>query len=556
MSRVLITGFLLLCVLGTTGISYAENPRLNAQIFRPSSHPGDLFTTLSSSIPDAHLHYSVGAVFAYGSNPLVFVGSADGNEIRQETISDQLTLDIMASLTLFEWVDIGIAIPVHLVNTGQGSGVVTLDDVSPAALGDIRLSPKVRILRRNFGEDGFGLAIDALLVLPSGLADPDAFVSDDFSFQPAVIADYRVGPFLIAMNLGARFRTGAAVDSFLNVDHEFYGRLGASYTVVDEMVDIVGEVYAATSDFTDENMANMEGLLGAKVRIPSVGLEFMAGAGAGFLRGYGNTKFRVFAGVGYAPPIVRDADEDGLLDADDKCVNVAEDRDGYEDEDGCPDLDNDGDGIEDTSDKCPNQAEDQDGYEDEDGCPDLDNDKDGVPDGADKCPMASEDTDGYEDSDGCPDPDNDSDGINDGDDQCPEVPETLNGVSDDDGCPDESAATREGNRITLATPLAFEGRGKSALGEESQALLMAVVAMMNADASIQRLSVHVHTDGRGSNKRNLALSQSQAAAIMTFLVESGVTAERVEAEGHGEEMPVSNDAGELEARARVELQIQ
>ena len=30
-------------------------------------------------------------------------------------------------------------------------------------------------------------------------------------------------------------------------------------------------------------------------------------------------------------------DNDGILDADDKCPDEAEDKDGFEDEDGCPD---------------------------------------------------------------------------------------------------------------------------------------------------------------------------------------------------------------------------
>ena len=49
-------------------------------------------------------------------------------------------------------------------------------------------------------------------------------------------------------------------------------------------------------------------------------------------------------------------------------------------------LDTDGDGIPDTLDKCPNEPEDMDGFEDQDGCPDLDNDQDGIPDVADLCP--------------------------------------------------------------------------------------------------------------------------------------------------------------------------
>jgi len=44
--------------------------------------------------------------------------------------------------------------------------------------------------------------------------------------------------------------------------------------------------------------------------------------------------------------------------------------DDFEDEDGCPDLDNDADRILDVDDACPNDPETYNGFEDEDGCPD------------------------------------------------------------------------------------------------------------------------------------------------------------------------------------------
>jgi hypothetical protein len=89
-------------------------------------------------------------------------------------------------------------------------------------------------------------------------------------------------------------------------------------------------------------------------------------------------------GVSYAfggPP--EDRDGDGIPDDSDKCPEVAEDKDGYQDDDGCVDADNDNDGVPDAQDKCPDEAEDQDGYQDGDGCPDRENDGDGVPDDVD-----------------------------------------------------------------------------------------------------------------------------------------------------------------------------
>jgi OmpA-OmpF porin, OOP family len=131
-----------------------------------------------------------------------------------------------------------------------------------------------------------------------------------------------------------------------------------------------------------------------------------------------------------------DSDGDGVMNPDDACVDDPEDKDGFEDSDGCPELDNDGDRIPDEMDQCPLEPEDADGYEDKDGCPELDNDKDGVADAQDGCPMDPEDKDGFDDMDGCPEIDNDEDGIQDGADRCPLDPEDRDGWEDHDGCPD------------------------------------------------------------------------------------------------------------------------
>jgi outer membrane protein OmpA-like peptidoglycan-associated protein len=69
------------------------------------------------------------------------------------------------------------------------------------------------------------------------------------------------------------------------------------------------------------------------------------------------------------PPPVVDSDGDGIPDAKDACPSEPEDRDNFEDQDGCPDPDNDRDGIPDVKDRCPNEPETYNGVEDDDGCP-------------------------------------------------------------------------------------------------------------------------------------------------------------------------------------------
>src|SRR4051812_29312099 len=78
---------------------------------------------------------------------------------------------------------------------------------------------------------------------------------------------------------------------------------------------------------------------------------------------------RASASGGVIP--AHDSDGDGVPDESDRCPTEPEDRDGFQDADGCPDLDNDGDGIADVCDKCPREPELYDGYQDDDGCPDI-----------------------------------------------------------------------------------------------------------------------------------------------------------------------------------------
>ncbi len=210
----------------------------------------------------------------------------------------------------------------------------------------------------------------------------------------------------------------------------------------------MAEIYGHTAAFNPFGLVDaskaeaqnpMEAMIGlTHTRVYHFGeIFFGGGIGFGLLPGYGSPKMRVFARAGYyMGERIDDADDDGIEDKKDKCPNEAEDIDGFQDEDGCPDPDNDNDGIPDEDDMCPNEPEDMDGFKDEDGCPEPDNDGDGILDAQDACPTEPEDMDGFKDEDGCPDPDNDGDGILDGDDKCPNEKEDFDEFEDDDGCPE------------------------------------------------------------------------------------------------------------------------
>jgi outer membrane protein OmpA-like peptidoglycan-associated protein len=258
----------------------------------------------------------------------------------------------------------------------------------------------------------------------------------------------------------------------------------------------------------------------------------------------------------------RDSDHDGIMDDYDACPEQAEDMDGYQDEDGCPEgdppvLDADGDGLLDDVDTCPNEPEDLDGFEDDDGCPDLDNDFDTVLDQSDDCPLNPEDPDGWQDEDGCPDPDNDGDGIADEDDDCPLEAENVNQYFDDDGCPDEKPelvqVVRE--QIVIQEKIQFSS-GRATILSASHTVLNAVVQVLNDYPSVT-IRIEGHTDSQGGDDLNQRLSERRAQAVLDYIMSQGISSVRMDSLGFGETRPVAsnrNPDGRAENR-RVEFHI-
>lgn len=171
-----------------------------------------------------------------------------------------------------------------------------------------------------------------------------------------------------------------------------------------------------------------------------------------------------------------------------------------------PIADSDGDGISDEDDRCPLSPEDRDGFEDDDGCPDLDNDDDGIPDVKDRCPLDAETENGFEDDDGCPD----------------KMPATAQ-------------VTLAGNRLELQEPVQFR-RAHADIDPKSYPLLREVAARLRGKADA-RVEIQGHTDPGGDAERNQQISQQRAEAVREFLIREGIAAHRLVARGYGATHP-------------------
>jgi outer membrane protein OmpA-like peptidoglycan-associated protein len=240
-------------------------------------------------------------------------------------------------------------------------------------------------------------------------------------------------------------------------------------------------------------------------------------------------------------PVVRieetatDLDNDGILDKDDQCANQAEDKDGFQDEDGCPEVDNDGDGLLDAADKCPNEAGDIKNL----GCVVKDKDGDGLLDADDKCPEAAEDKDAFQDEDGCPELDNDGDTIPDAQDKCP----NEQGPADTQGCPKQyKLVVVKKDRIEIKQQIKFKSASAGIVGRTSFEILGEIAQALKDNPQIKRVRVEGHTDSVGKDSANLRLSQKRAEAVVTSLLREGVNASRLEAVGFGETKPIASNS--------------
>jgi outer membrane protein OmpA-like peptidoglycan-associated protein len=299
----------------------------------------------------------------------------------------------------------------------------------------------------------------------------------------------------------------------------------------------------------------MELLFGLLHEPANTPVWFKVGAGPGLTHGWGTPDFRVFATVGGQwrgkAPEPRDKPE--KKPESDCPYEGPEDIDGHEDDDGCPDPDNDGDGVPDVRDgprrvdgglitdpehpefgACMNDAEDKDGHHDTDGCPDPDNDGDGIPDTRDGHRVGGRITpaNGYPNFGDC---------MNDA--------ETYNGVDDNDGCPDKALAEFVDGEIVIFDKVYFDF-DLDRIKPSSYPVLDAVVTILKAYPVIERIEVQGHTDDRGTDAYNLDLSPRRAAAVMNYLMNAGISADRLSSRGYGESANIIPGAQTEEEHAR------
>ncbi len=169
--------------------------------------------------------------------------------------------------------------------------------------------------------------------------------------------------------------------------------------------------------------------------------------------------------------------------------------------------------------------------------------------------------------------DSDKDGVSDAEDKCADTVEGA--VVDESGCEKDSDNDKLVDRLDLC-PDSAEGTSVNELGCDATAnIILSGVTFQTGTADLTddagkslapvvltlqqypqiQLEVAGYTDSIGDVNRNLKISQLRAQAVMQFMIENGIAADRLVAKGYGIENPIA-DNKTREGRAknrRVEL---
>jgi len=272
-------------------------------------------------------------------------------------LRDRFAVTITGAAGITHWLEFSAELPVIVHQVSESAAFAP----SSAGLGTPFVHAKVSILH-----EGFPVAVWASLGFGIPVGTPAALGDGGFAFLPRVNVGRVFTRLQLGAELGALFRERAS---------QLYVSLAASQLGE----GLRGEVSVRGFVSLSGAKAGLELLFGG--RYPAGNFELFFLGGPGFGKSLTTPTFRVYGGVAFGnggPPLPRctesirypvdecpelDQDHDGILNGVDLAPTAAEDKDGFQDEDGVPDPDNDGDGFLDAVDRCPNEA-----GEDE-GCP-------------------------------------------------------------------------------------------------------------------------------------------------------------------------------------------
>ena len=287
---------------------------LNVQMFRPSIFGGN-FIAMDDAQTLGTLGFHIGVLGNYTSSLLTDYEDDDPNF---DYISDLVTVDAMIAFGTWEWLSLGVDVPIHFVNHRVVEDIYDPLGTQPALadedlewdteLGDIRTALKLRLLRQD--KHWLGAAIMPYIIFPTGKTE--SFLSEGRTTGGGKLAlEHDFGPLNIGLNGGYLYRdtedvllaeVGDAITWGAGISHDWDNGLGFS-------IEYTGAQYAVNDTDIFRNLPQ-EVLGTLRYQFGSHGPRLIAGAGPGASTAAGTPAYRIIGGLDYtyAAPEPTDGD--------------------------------------------------------------------------------------------------------------------------------------------------------------------------------------------------------------------------------------------------------
>ena len=347
-------------------------PSIDARTWRPSTDPA-AGLVLEPTMTPAAWAWNVGALLNYAYRPVSLNDPTLGSTTLRP-VESQLGLDLVAGLGIGHHLSLGLDLPLALYQTGTNplpASVSSNGELPISVIGDLALNAKASFFDNSGG--GFGLAALATVTIPTG--DPESFMGEgSATVGVRLVAEYTLIVASVQASLGYTLRT----------DDRTWPADSSGITYGDSIpwsvaIGLKPDIFKIDKGHRQRWELGFHGWLPAGPVAPFAGTGaaqlspaivslgdrieighyrdsyLLVGVEAGMTdaNAVGSPIFRGILGIGWAPRN-HDMDNDGVPDDVDQCPELPEDKDGFEDRDGCPEIDNDDDGVLDKEDACPN----------------------------------------------------------------------------------------------------------------------------------------------------------------------------------------------------------
>lgn len=482
-------------------------PALQLQRFRPAPGQADYITVFGTGVAE-HLDWNVGAYFNYGDNPMQLGAYERPGE---QTVVYQANLDMLASIGLFDLLEVGLVIPWTMRQRSRDlrpilpPGSPSRTDLTRTDLNDLRFLSKLQLL--GLEDNTIALSLVAAGSVP--LVGSNSLTSDGgIGAEGLVVGEYVFRETIrTSANLGFRYRPGSRQIRASILGNEVVWGLGVHSPFLTDNLDALAEVVGAVS--VQSRPDHLSGISPGEVPTEVKGAlrygfdpdwSVTTGMSAGLGDGIGAPSWRFFVGIS------------GKW-ATGGWWNVDYNRPRFQGE----------------TDPCdPRVRERQMGRLrfDPADCPDVPSPTSDPLDTAwlDE-PVESPDREWFE--------------------RMEQKEESVEG----------DAALRQG-AIIITENVIFE-TGSAEIDASSHQLLDDVATLIKRHDEIRLIRIDGHTDSVGNAQMNLQLSEERAASVRQYLINEGVQGYRMRAVGFGEENPIGDNATEegREQNRRVEFNI-